>query len=53
VQVMSNLFHIDKVGDPAQIGRILTLEYLIKQFDGRIHVNFRDSTLSGSKRCAA
>jgi hypothetical protein len=53
VQVMSNLFHIEKVGDPAQIGRILTLEYLIKQFDGRIRVDFHHSTSSGSKRCAA
>jgi asparagine synthase (glutamine-hydrolysing) len=53
VQVMSKLFHIDKVGDPDQIGRILTLEYLIKQFDSRIHVNFLHSTSSGFKRCAA
>ena len=53
VQVMRKLFHLDRVHDPSQIARILTLEYLIKQFDGRIRVDFRHSTSPGSKRCAA
>lgn len=52
VQVMAELFRLDRVGDPAQTARILTLEYLVRQFDGRIRVDFQHSSVPGHK-CAA
>jgi hypothetical protein len=53
VQIMTELFQLDRVTDPAQTARILTLEYLIRQFDGRIRVDFHRSALPGGKKCAA
>ena len=53
VQVMTKLFQLDRIGDPAQTTRILTLEYLIRQFDGRIRVNFDHDTTPGQRKCAA
>jgi hypothetical protein len=43
VRVMSALFWVDRVADPAQMARILSLEYLIRQFASRIRVDFRNS----------
>jgi len=53
VQVVSELFQLDRVTDPAQTARILTLEYLIRQFDGRIRVDFYRSSSPDSRQCAA
>jgi hypothetical protein len=53
VQIMTELFRLDRVGDPAQTARILTLEYLIRQFDGRIRVDFDHKSLAGQSKCAA
>jgi len=53
VQTMTELFQLDRVTDPAQIARILTLEYLIRQFEGRIRVNFDRAATPGSRKCAA
>jgi hypothetical protein len=52
VQVMNELFQLDRVNDPAQMGRILTLEYLVRQFEGRIRVDFHHSS-SAAYKCAA
>jgi hypothetical protein len=53
VQIMTELFQLDRVTDPAQTARILTLEYLVRQFDGRIRVDFPRSASPGCKKCAA
>ena len=53
VQVMTELFQLDRVTDPAQTARILTLEYLIRQFDGRVRVDFHRSASPGHQKCAA
>ena len=53
VQTMTELFQLDRVTDPAQTARILTLEYLIRQFEGRIRVNFDRAATPGSRKCAA
>ena len=53
VQIMTELFQLDRIGDPAQTARILTLEYLIRQFDGRIRVDFDHKSLAGQRKCAA
>lgn len=53
VQIMSALFQLDRVTDPAQMGRILTLEYLTRQFEGRVRVDFHCSYSPGYKKCAA
>lgn len=53
VQIMTELFQLDRVTDPAQTARILTLEYLARQFDGRIRFDFHVSALPGCKKCAA
>jgi hypothetical protein len=53
VQVMNELFQLDRVSDPAQMARILTLEYLVRQFEGRIRVDFHHSSSPGYKKCAA
>jgi len=53
VQVMNELFQIDRVSDPAQMARILTLEYLVRQFEGRIRVDFDHSSSPDYKKCAA
>jgi asparagine synthase (glutamine-hydrolysing) len=53
VQVMTQLFQLDRIGDPAQTARILTLEYLIRQFEGGIRVNFDRDTTSAHRKCAA
>jgi hypothetical protein len=53
VQVMTELFQLDRVTDPAHTARILTLEYLIRQFDGRIRVDFHRSANPGQHKCAA
>jgi hypothetical protein len=50
---MTELFQLDRVTDPAQTARILTLEYLIRQFDGRIRVDFDRASIPGVKKCAA
>jgi len=53
VHIMSELFRLDRVTDPAQTARILSLEYLIRQFEGQIRVDFHRSALPGYKKCAA
>jgi hypothetical protein len=53
VQVMTELFQLDRIGDPAQTARILTLEYLIRQFESRIHVDFDHNSIPGDRKCAA
>jgi hypothetical protein len=53
VRVMSELFQLDRIADPAQTARILTLEYLVRQFDGRIRIDFDHKALAGQRRCAA
>jgi asparagine synthase (glutamine-hydrolysing) len=53
VQVMNELFQLDRVSDPAQMARILTLEYLVRQFEGRIRVDVHHSSSPGYKKCAA
>jgi hypothetical protein len=50
---MTELFQLDRVTDPAHTARILTLEYLIRQFDGRIRVDFHRSANPGQHKCAA
>jgi len=47
VQAMSALFHLDRVADPMQTARILNLEYLVRQFDGRIRIAAANSSASG------
>ena len=32
VEAMRSFFRLDRVGDPAQLARILSLEYLVRQF---------------------
>src|SRR5262249_2448090 len=49
IQVTTELFQLDRVNDPAQTARILTLEYLIKQFEGRVRVDFSHSSSPGYK----
>ena len=53
VQVMTQLFRLDRIGDTAQTARILTLEYLIRQFEGGIRVNFDRDITPGRQKCAA
>jgi len=53
VRIMSDLFRLDRIADPAQTARILTLEYLIRQFDGRIRIDFDHKSLTGQRKCAA
>jgi hypothetical protein len=53
VDQMSELFQLDRVADPEQLARILSLEYLIQQFDGRIRVDFHHPPSPGYKKCAA
>ena len=53
IRVMSELFQLDRVADPAQMARILSLEYLVGQFEGSIRTDFHHSTLSSSNKCAA
>jgi asparagine synthase (glutamine-hydrolysing) len=53
VEVMRALFQLDRVADPDQLARILTLEYLIAQFADRIRIDFRDLSSPGDKKCAA
>ena len=36
IEAMRAFFHIDRVGDPIQAARILTLEYLARQMGGRV-----------------
>jgi galactose-1-phosphate uridylyltransferase len=50
VQVMNELFQLGRVADPEQMARILTLEYLIRQFEGRIRVDFHHSSSPGVSR---
>jgi len=52
-QIMNKLFYIDRVTDHAQKARILSLEYLLRQFDGRIRVDSHHSFVQGEKKCAA
>jgi hypothetical protein len=35
------------------MARILTLEYLVRQFEGRVLVDFHHSSSPGYKKCAA
>ena len=53
VQVMSALFRLDHAADPQQVARILSLEYLIRQFDGRIRDHFSQDPVRGNSECAA
>ncbi len=53
IQVMDRLFRLDRVTDPAQTARILTLEYLVSQFDRQIRVDFDRSSFSRDNKCAA
>jgi hypothetical protein len=53
VQVMNQLFQLDRVVDPAQTARILTLEYLVSQFAGRIRVEFQHPSIPSARKCAA
>ena len=53
VRVMTELFRLDRVGDPAHTARILTLEYLINRFEGRIRVDFHHSSSPDHRICAA
>lgn len=53
VHVMSDLFQLDRIADPGQLARVLSLEYLIRQFDGRIRVDLHHSTSPGYMKCAA
>jgi hypothetical protein len=53
VQVMTELFQVERVTDPAQLARILTLEYLIRQFQGKIRVDFYHPALPVYEKCAA
>jgi hypothetical protein len=53
VRVMNELFQLDRVSDPAQMARILTLEYLVRQFEGRIRVDFHHSSSPDYKKCVA
>lgn len=53
VQVMNELFQVDRIADPGQLARILSLEYLITQFDGRIRVDLHHSTSPDGIKCAA
>ena len=36
VEAMRAFFRLDQVGDPAQVARILSLEYLVREFGGRL-----------------
>ncbi len=38
VETLRSFFHLERVGDPNQMARILTLEYLIRQVGSRIQV---------------
>ena len=40
ITVPRRLFHLDRVGDPLQYTRILSLEYAIRQFGSRVIVDF-------------
>jgi asparagine synthase (glutamine-hydrolysing) len=53
VQVMNALFQLDRVADPAQLARILSLEYLIRQFGGRVRLDLAAFSTAGPMRCAA
>jgi hypothetical protein len=50
---MAELFQLDRVADPAQTARILTFEYLARQLEGRLRVDFHRSALLGGRKCAA
>jgi hypothetical protein len=53
VQVMNALFQLDRVADPAQLARILSLEYLLRQFGGRVRLDLTVTAAPGRMRCAA
>lgn len=53
VQQVNALFQLDQVSDPAQLARILSLEYLICQFDGPIRVEFDQAAKPRANQCAA
>jgi hypothetical protein len=40
-QITPSLFRLERVADPYQMARILTLEYLLQQFAGRVRDDFR------------
>ena len=40
ITILRRLFRLDRVVDQAQYGRILSLEYALRFFDGRIRVDF-------------
>jgi hypothetical protein len=50
---MNALFELRRVADPAQMGRILSLEYLIRQFGGSIRIEFDQRAKPGRRKCAA
>jgi hypothetical protein len=45
LQVMPKLFRMEKIVDIAHIARILSLEYLIQQFAGRVGDDFQNSPI--------
>src|SRR5205085_6034434 len=53
VQFVNALFRIDRVADPDQLARILSLESLIRQFGGHVRADFADLAETGHKKCAA
>jgi hypothetical protein len=40
-QVTAKLFRLERVIDPEQMNRILSLEYLVQQLGGRVRDDFR------------
>jgi len=40
IAVSRRLFQLDRVSDPLQYARILSLEYALCQFGGRVKVDF-------------
>ncbi len=47
------LFRLDQAADPQQVARILSLEYVVRQFDGRIRDHFSRDPVRGNSKCAA
>jgi hypothetical protein len=53
VETMTALFRLGRVADQAQLARILSLEYLVRQFRDQIRVEFGRMPKRGEMRCAA
>lgn len=52
VEAMNALFRFDRITDPAQMGRILSLEYLVRQFGRNLHLGLPRPSARHEK-CAA